>query len=175
MSYLRSDEYHLLPRQELSGHLYPDTFSPKVHVTLDTLTSVSGHSMLSDNWIQTPVSLTPVSTRNQDTCFPTPVSRHLFPRENKTPVSRHLFPPGNKTPVSRHLFPRIISRHLFPDTCFLPKKSDTCFPTLLSLPKNQTPVSGRLFPTFFVQKKCWFWSMTKRVSPSCTMARRYFV
>ena len=44
-----SDEDHLLPRQELSGHLYPDTFSPEVHVTLDTLTSVSGHSMLSDN------------------------------------------------------------------------------------------------------------------------------
>ena len=91
--YVLTDEYHLLPRQELSGHLYPDTFSPKVHVTLDTLTSVSGHSMLSDNWIQTPVSPTPVSTRNQDTCFPTPVSKRNQDTCFPTPVSWHLFPP----------------------------------------------------------------------------------
>jgi hypothetical protein len=24
----KTDEYHLLPRQEFPGHLYPDTFSP---------------------------------------------------------------------------------------------------------------------------------------------------
>ena len=97
------DEYHLLPRQELSGHLYPDTFSPKVHVTLDTLTSVSRHLMLSDNWIQTPVSLTPVSTRNQDTCFPTPVSTRnqdtCFPTLVSTRNQDTCFP----TPVSKSI------------------------------------------------------------------------
>ena len=114
--------------------------------------------MLSDNWIQTPVSLTPVSTRNPDTCFPTPVSKRNRDTCFLTPVSKRkqdtcfLTPDSKRNqdtcfltpvswnhiqiPVSRHLFHPKQIRHLFPDFC-LPKKN---------------PVSGQLFPTFFVKK-----------------------
>ena len=97
--------------------------------------------MLSDNWIQTPVSLTPVSTRNQDTCFPTPVSKRKQDTCFPTPVSTRkqdtCFPtPVSwnhiQTPVSWDLFPPQKIGHLFPDTCFPPKKSDACFRTAVS-------------------------------------------